>query len=116
VITTELLLNSSPFFLESFESHTPIDDPGSQPFNLSGDNDATVSTINVFEGSRSILSFIPLSPTVRDPRSELRHKGGTGPPNVVDWQHQLFTTRTFLFSYYFSNDMVFDPVEEKIMQ
>jgi len=113
---TKISVTSSSFFLESFESHIPSNDPESLPFNLSGDNDATISTINVFGGSRSILSFIPLSPTVRDPRSELRHKGGTGAPNIVDWQHQPFTTRTFLFSYYFSHDMVFDPVEETIMQ
>jgi len=113
---SNICLGQSPFFLESFESHTPIDDPGSQPYNLSGDNDAAISEINVLDGSRSILSYIPLSPAVSDPRSELRHKGGTGKPTVVDWQHLPFTIRTFLFSYYFPHDMVFDPIEEKIMQ
>ena len=114
--TPEIPTITSPFFLESFESHTPIDYPGSQPFNLSGDNNATISDINVLDGSRSMLSHIPLSPLVDDPRSELRHKGGTGSPSIVGWQHRPFTTRTFLFSYYFPEDMVFDPVEETIMQ
>jgi len=113
---SNICLGQSPFFLESFESHTPIDDPESKPFNLSGDNNATISEINVLDGSRSMLSFIPLSPTVKDPRSELRHKGGTGSPRIVDWQHRPFTIRSFLFSYYFPHDMVFDPVEETIMQ
>ena len=109
-------INSSPFFLESFEVHIPRNDSESYPFNLSGDNDATISTEKALAGSRSMLSFIPLSPIVRDTRSELRHKGGTGSPSIVGWQHRPFTTRTFLFSYYFPHDMVFDPVEETIMQ
>ena len=92
-----LTLNSDPFFTESFETHTPINDPGSQPFNLSGDNDAVISTEHVLDGTRSIHSRIPFTPIVKDPRSELRHKGGAGTPTLVDWRHPVFTTRTFIF-------------------
>ena len=114
---TTLTINPDPYFTESFETHTPIKDPGSQPFNLSGDNNAVISTEHVLDGTRSIHCRIPFTPIVKDPRSELRHKGGTGTPTIVDWRHPVFTTRTFIFSYYFSNDFQdFDPIEETIMQ
>jgi hypothetical protein len=110
----DIPINAS-FFMESFETHVPKNDEGSYPFNLSGTSYATVSTEIALEGSKSILSHIPLTPNI-DARSELRHKGGIGSPEVIGWQHRPFTTRTFLFSCFFPEDMVFDPVEETIMQ
>ena len=111
----DIPINAS-FFMESFETHVPKNEAGSYPFNLSGTSFATVSTERALEGSKSILSYIPLSPNIEDARSELRHKGGIGSPKVIGWQHRPFTTRTFLFSCFFPEDMVFDPVEETIMQ
>ena len=104
-------------FIEDFESHIPIDDPSSQPYNLSGSNDATVSVTHAKSGTKSIRSLIPFSPIVSDPRSEIRHKGGTGSPTTVGSTHAPFTTRTFLFSYFFASDFEnFDPVEDHIFQ
>ena len=111
----DIPINAS-YFMESFETHVPKNDASSYPFNLSGTSYATISTEEVLDGSKSILSYIPLSSTIKDARSEIRHKGGVGSPTVIGWQHRPFTTRTYMFSYFFPEDMVFDPVEETIMQ
>ena len=102
---------------EGFESHVPKNASSSKPFRLTGSNDATVSKNHARSGSKSLLSKIPISPIVSDPRSEIQHKGWTGSPSFVQSEHKFFTTRSFGFSFYFpSNFQDFDPVEESLMQ